>query len=40
MCATSYSGPECMCSTGTLGSDGRSCSGNNFLQHNPMLTIV
>ena len=27
MCATSYSGPECMCSTGSLGSDGRSCSG-------------
>ena len=30
MCATSYSGPECMCSTGSLGGDGRSCSGNIF----------
>lgn len=30
MCATSYSGPECMCSTGSLGTDGRSCSGNLF----------
>lgn len=25
-CATSYSGSECMCGTGDLGSDGKSCS--------------